>query len=377
MNLKTRVWRRFVCLYFLSASQAYSAAYQIFPTLAYDNAAMLNAVNKYTAMIGTTDVVVGMKYIGTVDSTFGSAVSNTNTVLPYLRLASRVDTQWVVSFDVSHPLLSNVSYPLSSFMSEAGTDAIIYDTNYSPKVSYRITKSLALGVGFDVNNVSNAEVDFGESPTLEALNISQGWGYGWDAGIVFKMNEFNTFNFSYYSKINFPRLKGTSTLGNTQNLNFSDNLVAPTTFTLNAMHQITPEWSLSETARFVLWSQEKNLTLTNSVAGDITIPLNYNDIWSLMLATRYQISEHWAGGAVVEYQGNAQSIAYRPIVLPTTDIVIGGVMLDYAASAEWSAQLRYAYVYANTGIEQAGPPVQSGHVNIGVNIMDIGLTWKM
>jgi long-chain fatty acid transport protein len=377
MNIKTQIWCRFFFLYLLGISQVYSAAYQIFPTLAYDNAAMLNAINQYTAIIGTTDVVVGMSYVGTVDTEFGKATSDTNTVLPYLRLASRMDSKWVASFDVTHPLLANVSYPLSAFMSEAGTDAIIYDTNYSPKVSYQITETLALGIGFDANNVSNSEVNFGEPPTLEALNISRGWGYGWDAGLVFKLDEFNKFSFSYYSRIDFPRLKGTSTLGNIQNLNFSDNLVAPTTFTLNAMHQVTPEWSLSETARFVLWGQEKNLTLTNSAAGDVTIPLNYNDIWSLMLATRYQFSERWAWGGVIEYQGNAQSIDYRPIVLPTTDLVIGGVMLDYAASSQWSAQLRYAYVYANTGIERAGPPTQSGHVNIGVNIMDIGLTWKM
>jgi len=377
MNVKNWVWRRFFFLYLLGVSQAYSAAYQIFPTLAYDNAAMLNTVNQYTAIIGTTDVVVGMSYIGTIDNVFGKAVTDTNTVLPYLRLASRANDKWVMSFDVSHPLLANVRYPLSAFMSEAGTDAIIYDTNYSPKVSYQITETVALGVGFDANNVSNSETNFGEPPTLEALNIARGWGYGWDAGLFFKLDDFNKISFSYYSRIYFPRLSGVSILGNIVDSNFSNNLVAPTTFTLNAMHQVTPKWSFSETARFVLWSQEKNLTLTNSAAGDVTIPLNYNDIWSLMLTTRYQFSDRWAWEGVVEYQGNAQSIDYRPIVLPTTDLVIGGVMLDYAASSQWSAQLRYAYAYANTGIEQARPPAQSGHVNIGVNIMDIGLTWKM
>ena len=79
----------------------------------------------------------------------GKAVTDTNTVLPYARFASRFDDKWVVSFDVSHPLFANVSYPVSSFMSKAGTDAIIYDTNYSPKVSYQILDTLALGIGFE------------------------------------------------------------------------------------------------------------------------------------------------------------------------------------------------------------------------------------
>jgi|TARA_R110002126_G_scaffold177321_1_gene326195 long-chain fatty acid transport protein len=383
INMKSQGRCRFLFLLCaVGATQTYSAAYQIFPTLAYNNAAMLNDVNKYTAMIGTTDIVEGMSYIGTNGPNFGKAVTETNTVLPYARMASRANDKWVMSFDVSHPLFANVSYPVTAFMSTAGTDAIIYDTNYSPKVSYQILDGLALGIGFDANNVSNSESNFGQPPELEAQNISQGWGYGWDAGLVFKLNEFNRLSFSYYSRIDFPRLKGTSTLGNKHQSDFSSNLVAPTTFTLNAMHQVTPEWSLSETARFVLWGQEKNLTLTNSVAGDVTIPLNYNDIWSLMLTTRYQFSERWAWEGLFEYQGNAQSIIYRPIVLPTTDLVIGGVMCDFSASSQWSAQVRYNYVYANTGIDQAGPPsrrglVNRGRVNIGINIMDVGLTWKM
>ncbi|MDF1684948.1 MAG: outer membrane protein transport protein [Legionellaceae bacterium] len=375
MNLQR--WCRFLLLSLVCAAKAYAAAYQIFPTLAYNNAALLNTVNQYTAIWGTTDIIEGMSYIGTVGPVFGKAVTDTNTVLPYARLASRINHQWVVSFDVSHPLFANVRYPVSSFMREAGTDAILYDTNYSPKVSYQILKTLALGIGFDANHVSNAESNFGEPLGLEAQNISQGWGYGWDAGLVFNLDELNTLDFSYYSRIGFPRLKGKSILGEMSTSNFSSNLVAPTTFTLNAMHQITSKWLLSETARFVLWGQEKNLTLTNAVAGNIKIPLDYQDIWSLMLASKYQFSEHWTGEGQIEYQGNAQSIAYRPIVLPTTDLVIAGFILDYVASSQWSAQMRYHYVYANTGIEQAGPPTQSGHVNIGMNIMDIGVTWKM
>lgn len=377
MVSKTRVFWYFFVLCFFYISKAYSAAYQIFPTLAYENAANLNLVNKYTAIIGTTDLVVRMKYTGIVGSTFGSAVSDTNTVLPYLRLASRLDPKWVTSFDVSHPLLGNVSYPTSSFVDPAGTDAIIIDTNYSFKVSYELMEALALGIGFDANNVSNAEVNFGERPTRKALNKSHGWGYGWDAGIAFTLNEFNHFNFSYYSEIDFPELRGVSTLGSIYKSNFSDDLVAPTTFTLNAIHQVTPKWELSEIARFVLWGEEKELTLTNSVVGDLAIPLNYQDIWSLLLAAKYQFSESWAGSVLAEYQANAQSIIYRPIVLPTTSLVIGGAMLDYAASSMWSAQLRYAYIYANPGIDRKRPIKQKGHVKVGVNIMDVGLTWKM
>jgi long-chain fatty acid transport protein len=210
MMYKPWIWFGFfyslVCFFYLPSVHA--AAYQIFPTMAYENAAMLNAVNQYTAIIGSTDIVIRLKYVGLVDSELGSAVSDTDTFLPYLRLASRMNPKWVTSFDVSHPLLSNVQYPVSSFVDVAGISAIIIDTNYSPKVSYQVSDSVALGVGFNANNISDAEVALGTPPPNETINKSQGWGYGWDIGLVAQLNESNLLALSYYSQIDFKHLRG-------------------------------------------------------------------------------------------------------------------------------------------------------------------------
>jgi long-subunit fatty acid transport protein len=171
----------------------------------------------------------------------------------------------------------------------------------------------------------------------------------------------------------------TSTRGSIIRTDFSDNVIAPATFTLNLIHHVTSEWTLAETARFVWWSAEKNLFLKNSADGDVFIPLNYQDIWSFMWAARYQFSERVALGGVAEYVANAQSVVYWPSVLPTTSLLVGGAMLEVAFSSELSALLRYAYayVYGNPKIDQVGPPRQLGRVNVGVNVIDLGFTWKM
>lgn len=364
-------------LCFLYLPQAYTAAYQIFPTLAYENAALLNKVNQYEAILGTTDLDVRVKYVGSVGPQFGSAVSQTNTFLPYLRAASRLHPEWVASFDITHPLFANISYPDDSLVAEFGTDSIIIDTNYSPKISYQITENLALGLGFDVNQVNEAELNFTEVPEGQMFNRSQGLGYGWDAGIAFKLNDSNHMSFSYYSAIYFKQLKGTSQQGSNYRSDFSNNLLAPATYTFNAVHQLNSKWLISETARFVQWAQMENLVMTNSVDGNTITRLNYNDVWSLMGVLRYQGNEHWAGEGLLEYVANVQSKRYRPIALPATAVLVGGGMLEYMASSQWSVQMRYAFVYGGPDIEQNGPPSQLGHINIGVNIVDLSLTWKM
>ncbi len=366
-----------LCFYLFNIRALWAAAYQIFPPMAYENAAMLNEINQHTMVIGSTDFVIRLKYTGSVGSEIGTAVSDTDTFLPYLRLASRINSKWVASFDVSHPLLSNVQYPADSFVDVVGIDAILIDTNYSPKVSYQITDKFALGAGFDVNNISNAQVNLGTPPPNETINKSQGFGYGWDVGLTVQLSESNLLAMSYYSQIDFKHLRGTSTRGSLYRGDFSDDVIAPATFTLNLVHHVTSEWTLAETARFVWWSAEKGLLLKNSVDGDVFLPLNYEDIWSFMWAVRYQCSEHLALGGVAEYVANAQSVYYRPIVLPTASLLVGGALLEYHFSSEVNGVLRYAFAYANPKIDQPGPPLQQGRVNVGVNVIDLGFTWKM
>ena len=366
-----------LCLFPLINPLAFATGYQIFPTLAYDNPATLNTTSKMSAILGATDIGVGMKYSGSVGNNIGTAESNTNIVLPYLRLAYRIDPKWVTSFDISHPLLSNITFPSTSIVSPVAIDDIIIDTNYSPKASYQMTDKLAIGFGFDANQVSDAQVNFGGPPLGKMTNKTSGWNYGWDAGLAFQINQSNFLNANYYSEINFSNLTGYSQQGNVKHANFSDNLVVPATWTLNLVHKPTSLWTVVETCRYIQWSAEKNLALVNSAGGNIIFPLNYNDSWSAQLATRYQVSEKWGVGIAAEYDSSPQSTAFRPIALPATSITLLGTSLDYALTSEWSAKLQYAYIFANPEINQAGPTPQLGHVNIGVNIVDLGIAWKI
>jgi long-subunit fatty acid transport protein len=354
-----------------------AAGYQIFPTLTYENAATLNATKKYTVILGATDIKVDMTYVGSVDTLSGTAASDTNILLPYLRVAGRINPQWVVAFDISHPVLSNIQFPADSIVSAVAIDDIIHDTNYSPKLSYQLKNNLALGVGFDINHISDAEINFGAPKDGKMTNKTTGLNYGWDVGLAWQINNHNFLNLSYYSKINFSKLTGYSQQGNVYNANFSDNLIIPATWTVNLIHTPIESWTFIETFRFIQWNAERDLTLVNSAVGDIFFPLFYNNSWAIQIAARYQFLEKWGAALAVEYDSNPQSIAFRPIALPATDTTLVGAALDYAMTAQWTAKLQYAFIFAKPGINQAGPPVQLGHVTIGVNVIDFGLSWKI
>lgn len=372
-----KMLRRVVLLVLLCSFQANSGVYQIYPTLAYVNAAELNTVNHYDFILGSYDILSNVRYNGFINTDYGSAVSKTNGFLPYFRAASRINPKWVLSFDISRPLYSNINYPNDSLVDPVGTDSILFDVNYSPKVSYQINNYVAVGLGLDFNNVTNFEINFDEPSAFHAFNQSSGWGYGWDFGISIKMDPFNTFNLTYYSKIFFNNLTGTSKSKYKVMNNFSNTLLAPETFIFNLTHQVKPSLKLYETARFARWGEEPIIEMRNSVQGSYNILLDYVDTWSITLGFNEKLDENWTFGGLVSYEGNQQNIFMRPATFPATSSISAGTSLEYAISDKLNAKFDYFYVYANPKIAREGPPVQSGRVIMGINIFDFVVSYKI
>ena len=120
-----------------------------------------------------------------------------------------------------------------------------------------------------------------------------------------------------------------------------------------------------------------HLLFTNSTLGDQLFRLNYRDTWNGILTARYQLFDFIGVNLTAEYDTSPQSIVNRPIAYPASSSMIVGGGFDYALSKQWCAQFQYAYLFANPAIKQMGPPQQTGHVKIGINMVDLGLVLKI
>lgn len=355
------------------ANLANATSIQIYHTMAYENPAMLNAVDTALMTLGVTDLLVGVKYEGQVNGVNGTVASNTNTGFPYLRIAQRLNTKLVAAFDFTHPAFANIKFPDYSFVSPVANKTYIRDDDFSPKLSYQLTDSLALGVGFNANNIQNNIISLG-TPTL--YTKTSGWAYGYDLGVSWKVNQFNTISLSYYSLLNFTPLTGNSYLQSMSTTNMYLNINLPPTYTLNLTQNATPEWTFIEIFRYVQWSVERNLTLSNTVAGELFFPLNYQDVWSALLLARYQWTDALGVGVIAAHDTSPQTTAFRPIALPAASLNFIGGNMDYAISPQWSTKIQYTYAFTNPAINQSGVYRQIGHEPIGISIFDLGVTWK-
>lgn len=358
--------------------KSYGTAYQIFPNLAYENPAELNSIHQAEVILGMTIPTLNMKFSGFVGPRSGSANTHQTPILPNGRVAWRLTSKVVTSFDITSPIIADIFYQPSSIVASSNVNTILRDVNYSPKISYQITKSLAAGLGFDANQLYNAQLNFITPPFGKITNKGHGWAYGWDAGLNYVINKTTFANLSYYSKISHTHITGRSTWGPVATHFSANYFIIPSVLTLNLVHLITKSWVLSATGRYMHWSDERTLQLFNTAIGNLFLPLHYNDSWSAQLATRYQLREQWAIKGAVVYGSSPQPTAYRPIALPSYEEVTLGAGVEYAINKCWSAQAFYAHVFSHPPINTTGVtgPIL-GNVKLNVDVFDFNVTWKI
>lgn len=364
---------------FIAITNVNATSYQIFADLSFSNPAALNSVKNEEFIIGDMGLWSQFHFNGTAAGVASSVTSTTTDFLPYLRIAKRLSPKWVVSFDITQPYYTNIQYGENSFVNAFAISTVIRDTNYSPKLSYQVNDRLALGVGFDANNLYNAQLNFALSPLGDLTNKVSSWAYGWDVGLFYVVTPSTFLNLSYYSKI-VQHSRGTSTWGPLTNSSLSADVKLPATYIANVIQMLSAQWALSATVRYVQWNTLTTTVLQNTAVGvNINVPANFFNNVSTELATHYQINQKWGVLGAIDYEPNVQPTNTRNIGLPTYTRIIPAIGADYQLTKGLKAKLVYAYIYSRPPIAMKIPTGQSlqGRELVNANALDFSLTYDI
>jgi long-chain fatty acid transport protein len=293
----------------------------------------------------------------------------------------RLSPKIVVGLDITQPYFTDIQYPVGSFVNNFATTTIIRDTNISPKLSYQATERLALGIGFDANNMYNGQLNFVVPVPFiggNMVNSATSWGYGFDLGLFYVATRSTFLNLAYYSKI-VQHATGTSTLGPIVNQAFSADVKLPTTVIGNVIQMLSPTWALSGTIRYTQWDTVKYLVLQHTAVGNLTIPDFFFNNLSYELATHYQFNDKWAGIAAFDYEPNVQPTWTRNVGLPTYTRTIPAIGAEYEIQKGLKAKFIYAHVFSKPPINMALATGQTitGHDYLNADAYDFSITYDI
>lgn len=142
--------------------------------------------------------------------------------------------------------------------SAAGTTHIM-SVNFNPNVSYRINEQLSLGAGVSFV-YATAELErnagAGATPAMQIAKMEgDGYGFGWNVGALYEVNDNNRFGISYKSKVK-AELEGkfTGLTSNQKEVDGTLDLNLPSILEVSGYHKLTEQFAVSYSWQYSTWS---------------------------------------------------------------------------------------------------------------------------
>ena len=190
------------------------------------------------------------------------------------------------------------------------------------------------------------------------------WGFGFNLGYLYQMNEGTRFGIAYRSSISH-KLKGDtiwdfSQVSNNAAVNGfisaasgkvnSEALVelrTPETLSVNAFHQMDDRWALMGDVTWTRTSRLENLDIQfpPTAEGAERIRQNWKDTYRVSLGTNYKYSENLLLRAGIAHdQAPVRSAELRHPALPDSDRMQYSIGANWKLNANSSLDLAYSYI---------------------------------
>ena len=323
---------------------------------------------------------------------------------PAVYASKKIDEQWTVGMGLFVPYGAKLDYGNSWSGRYAITNIKLEAIALNPSVSFKLDQHHSFGFGITAEymkaelgqavdvpgtvkalsanpvasraflaSVAKAQ---GMAAALAARTALEGakdghasmdgddWGFGFNLGYLYQMNEGTRFGISYRSSISH-KLKGDtiwdfSQVSNNAAVNGfisaasgkvnSKALVelrTPETVSINAFHQMDDRWALMGDVTWTRTSRLQNLDIQfpPTAEGPERIRQNWKDTYRVSLGTNYKYSENLLLRAGIAHdQAPVRSAELRHPALPDSDRMQYSIGANWKLNANSSLDLAYSYI---------------------------------
>ncbi|QIM62676.1 hypothetical protein A1D29_04870 [Pasteurellaceae bacterium Orientalotternb1] len=194
-----------------------------------------------------------------------------------------------------------------------------------------------------------------ESDVIHRLKGDK-WGFGWNAGLLYEINENNRLGFSYHSaiKLNFkgkysntvavtiPNVVNTTTGG--AEIAGSLSLTLPAFWEVSGYHKLTDKFAVNYSYKRTDWSTFKSLDAYTENGNKLFHKTeNFNDSSRIALGASYDVNEALTLRTGIAYDESA-SVTNPSISIPDTDRTWYSVGATYRFTPNLSTDIGYSHL---------------------------------
>ena len=244
--------------------------------------------------------------------------------------------------------------------------------NINPALSYKVSDSLAFGVGLNYQKLdaelTNAVV-LGAGLEGRANLTADDDAWGWNAGVLFNATPATRIGASYRSEIDY-NLTGTTTVTNAAGAVVSSvsgpsnaNISLPSMLSLSVSHQLNEVWQILGDVTFTKWSTIQTVNVVNSTTGvnrDI-LTLNFDNSYRVSIGANYKHSEALTLKGGIAYDQTPVQDQYRTVRLPDNDRTWLAFGAKYRVTKSAAIDAGYAHLFiSNASINNTRGQLNAG-----------------
>jgi long-chain fatty acid transport protein len=269
----------------------------------------------------------------------------------------KLDDRFSLGFGINNPFGLATNWSPTSETNQVAALTQLIVTEFNPNIAFKITDKLSIAAGVTYVYVdatlANIQALGGPFTTPAQLN---GWGYGWggNAGILYKITDNVSTGFSYRSRMKvdmtgnawvvaipgvFPGAFG----------NASSSITLPDLFTWGFSIKPSEKLTLNADLGYTMWSTFDTLIVTsnNPQLNNKSYPHQWRDVFDLRIGGQYKLTDNWKLRAGLQYDQNPVPDHYFETRVPDSDRYGVSIGTGYALG-NLTVDVAYTYLLFET-----------------------------
>ena len=317
-----------------------------------------------------------------------------------------------LGFSVTTPIGGRIKFAPNFVGQYQGTEALLTTVQLGVDLAIPITRKLSIGFGPEINlfqDYLSQNVNLAPFPPASGEFRGQGYGFGYDVGLMYQFSPSTRIGLNYRSKIS-QKIKGVQAIYLPASLasllatihagppafsSASDRWTFPQQVTFGVYQQVTSRLAVMASVQWTNWVADHALIITDPstigfTGGSIYTPFNNHNTWTLGLGANYAVNSKLTLMGGVGYDESPTSSATRNDLLPDANRTEIGAGLTYQVLKFATVQMGYQHIFlapgaisqTRVGLSATNQPVPSssgtltGNFNLSVNAFSTGLIIK-
>ncbi len=305
-------------------------------------------------------------------------------VVPVSYVLFTLDERWSVGLAINVPFGLATSWSSGWRGRYQAIESDIKTINIQPTLARRIDEHWSVGAGLNYQYIEatlSNQVDYGTiavgalgpAPAAalglapqkndgRAIVNGDDWSFGWNAGVLYEVDEDTRFGVHYRSKIEHTlrgegkfvvpqKAKPLQATGAFVDSNIKADITLPETINLSGVHRLNQRWTVMADAQWTRWSRLEDLVVdfANPAQPNSVLDLQWDDTWKLAAGAEYEYDDYWTFRFGAARDTDPTNRSTRTPRLPTDDRWWLSLGFTYAWSEDMDVDFGYTHVFVRDG----------------------------